>query len=166
MSTREEAMQTEHPQPRTVAEQPTAVRRATLSPHELAGWFAAAYGEIAGYLGNHGLTAQGYPFARYHVRPDGRFDVEAGFPVAATIAGNGSVQPSSLPAGEVVTAWHAGPYDEVGKTYASLAGWLAEHRAEQAGDAWEIYHDPPTGEPSSWLTEVVQPFTTPAEVDA
>ena len=158
-------MQTEHPQPRTVSEQPTAVRRATLSRRELVNWFASAYGEIAAYLSTHGLTAQGYPFARYHVRSDGRFDVEAGFGVGVRIAGNGFVLPSTLPGGEVVSAWHVGPYDEVGKTYGVLTDWLAEHRAEQAGDAWEIYHDPTTGDPSSWLTEVVQPFT-PAEVDA
>ncbi|TDU83756.1 effector-binding domain-containing protein [Kribbella voronezhensis] len=158
-------MNTEYPQHRVVTEQPTAVRRATLHQSELAGWFAAAYGEIAGYLGRHGLTAQGYPFARYHLRSDGRFDVEAGFPVEAGIAGDGSVQPSSLPGGHVVTAWHTGPYQEVGQTYALLAGWIAEHGVEQAGDAWEIYHDPPTGSPALWRTEVIQPFT-PAQVDA
>jgi effector-binding domain-containing protein len=158
-------MKTEFPQQKTVAEQPTAVRRATLDKDHLPGWFAAAYGDVAAYLSKHGLTAQGYPFARYHLRSDGRFDVEAGFPVAATIAGDGSVRPSSLPGGQVVTSWHTGSYDEVGKTYAVLAEWIAEHGVEPAGDAWEVYSDPPTGDPALWRTEVVQPFTA-AKVDA
>jgi len=153
-------MQTETPTTRTLTEQPTAVRRATLGRDELTNWFADAYGEVAGYLSSHGLTAQGYPFARYHVRADGRFDVEAGFPVVAAIAGDRSVLPSTLPAGRVVTAWHIGPYDQLSRTYTLLTDWLTEHHAVPSDDPWEIYHDPPAGDPTDWRTEVIQPFTT------
>ncbi|TCN27054.1 effector-binding domain-containing protein [Kribbella orskensis] len=148
----------EQPQTRTAVVQPTAVRRATLAQAELVNWFAEAYGEVAAYLGLHGLTPKGHPFARYHVRADGRFDVEAGFPIAGRIAGDCSVQPSTLPGGELAVVWYMGPYDQVGKAYATLADWISSQGGEADGEAWEIYYEPPTGDPSHWRTEVVQPY--------
>src|SRR5690242_21137181 len=84
---RGKAMNVDQAQSRVIAEQPTAVRRATLAPAELPAWFAEAYADIATYLGSQGVKHAGPPFARYHIRPDGRFDVEAGFPVTGTIDG-------------------------------------------------------------------------------
>jgi effector-binding domain-containing protein len=104
------------------------------------------------------LTPEGRPFARYHVRADGRFNIEAGFPVGSKLAGNGSVQPSMLPSGDQAVIWHTGPYDQVGAAYAVLAEWIEEQGGTPEGDAWEIYHDPPAGDPSHWQTEVVQPY--------
>jgi effector-binding domain-containing protein len=154
----------EQPQPHAAVEQPTAVRGATLGREELVSWFAQAYGAVAAYMGLHGLTPTGRPFARYHLRPDRRFDVEAGFPVAAKIAGDGSTQPSALPGGELAVVWHAGPYDQVGEAYAALADWIRSEGGTAEGDPWEIYHDPPAGDPSQWRTEVIQPYL-PAGVE-
>ncbi|MFK4084878.1 GyrI-like domain-containing protein [Kribbella sp. NPDC020789] len=154
-------MNVDQAESRVITEQPTAVRRATLAPPELPAWFDQAYADIASYLSAHGIKHQGPPFARYHVRPDGRFDVEAGFPVAAPIAGTVTVRPSKLPGGAVVSLWHIGPYDRVGQTYAEIAAWIREVGASSAGDAWEIYHEPPADDPMQRRTEVVQPYTFP-----
>lgn len=148
----------DRPQSRSAVEQPTAVRRATLGPTDLLPWFAKAYGEVAGYLSAHGITPKGFPFARYHVRADGRFEVEAGFPLTGPIAGDASVVPSSLPAGLQAVVWHTGPYDQVGKAHALLTEWVEAQGGRPSGDPWEIYHDPPTGDPSAWRTEVVHPY--------
>jgi effector-binding domain-containing protein len=155
-------MEDDLPRAHLAVAQPTAVRRATLAQSELVTWFATTYGEVGAYLGAHGITPKGHPFARYHVRTDGRFDVEAGFPVPKLIAGNADVMPSALPAGWVAVLWHVGPYEQIGKAYATLSDWIRARGGTLAGDPWEIYHDPPAGDPAEWRTEVVQPFA-PAE---
>jgi len=152
----------EQPETRTAVQQATLVRRATLGRSELVNWFAKTYGEIATYLGDHGLTPKGHPFARYHVRGDGRFDVEAGFPVVSKLVGDASVLPSILPGGEQAVIWHTGPYDQVGVAHTALAEWIEQQGGTPDGDAWEIYYDPPAGDPSHWRTKVVQPYRAAA----
>lgn len=153
-------MHTDRPQSHLVTEQPTAVRRATLAQPELRSWFAETYGNVAAHLGAHGIPPAGHPFARYHMRTDGRFDVEAGFPVAHPIAGDTNVVPSVLPGGRVATLWHVGPYEQIGKIYTAITDWIQAQGGSLAGDPWEIYYDPPTGDSAEWRTEVVQPYTT------
>lgn len=143
---------------RVLAEQPTAVRRATLTPAEMRAWFPQAYGEVVEFLRGQDKAPAGHPFARYHQLPGGRFEVEAGFPVAASVDSDGKTSASSLPGGRVAVAVHVGPYDTLGESYASVAEWLRLRDAVAAGDPWEIYHDPPTGDPSAWRTEIVQPY--------
>lgn len=142
---------------RTVTTQHAAVMKATLRTDELGGWISSAFDRVAEYLGRHRLTPNGMPFAR-HVLADHTFEVEVGYPVAASIEGDGTVQPSSLPGGSVVVAWHIGPYDQLGETYQAVDEWLKAEGGTRTGDAWEIYHDPPVGDPRFWRTEVVQPF--------
>jgi effector-binding domain-containing protein len=98
------------------------------------------------------------PFARYHQLPDGRFEVEAGFPVAAPVNSDAVIQRSSLPGGRVAVAVHVGPYDKLGDSYAAVTEWLRLRGGTPAGDPWEIYHDPPAGDPDTWRTEIVQPY--------
>jgi effector-binding domain-containing protein len=161
-------MRTIHqPESRTMPEQPTAVVRATLRHGELGDWFGTAFDQVADYLHRHGVASCGFPFARCHIRPDGSFELEAGLPVPAPIAGNVQVRPSSLPAGHVVAVWHIGPYVQLGTAYQALDDWLKAEHGLRTGDPWEIYHDPPRRDPQSWRTEVIQPFAlAPAEVDA
>lgn len=151
---------------RTIPAQHTAVMKATLPPEQLGSWIPAAFERVGAYLESQEIAPTGMPVARYHIRPDNAFDVEAGFPVDAVIAGDQYVVPSSLPAGRVVVAWHIGPYERLAETYAAVDEWLKSEGAMRSGDAWEFYHDPPTGDPRFWRTEVVQPFTpvaAPAE---
>ncbi|GAA0927836.1 hypothetical protein GCM10009554_09010 [Kribbella koreensis] len=143
---------------REAVEQPTAVRRATLALPELRAWFAKTYGEVGSYLTLHGITPRGYPFARYQHRPDGRFDVEAGYVVTAPIAGDTVTVPSSLPGGLHAVVWHIGPYQKIGATYAQLTTWIESQSGRADGAPWEFYHDPPGNERTLWRTEIVQPY--------
>lgn len=143
---------------RRLAEQPTAVRRATMTVAEMPAWFAQAYGEVAEFLRRRDITPAGFPFARYHLRPGGRFDVEAGFPVAEPVTTDGATQPSTLPGGPAAVTVHVGSYDHLGSTYESVAEWLRLRCATPSSDAWEIYHDPPAGDATTWHTEIVQPY--------
>lgn len=141
---------------RTVPEQPTAVLRATLRHNEVHAWFRTAFDVVADYLRRHDIAACGFPFARYHLRSDGAFEVEAGFPVPVRIEGNSQIRPSCLPACHVVVAWHRGGY-ELGDAYKAVDDWLKEHHGTRVGDSWEVYHGPDRG--GTDRTEVIQPFT-------
>lgn len=152
-------MRTDHPESRTVPEQPTAVLRATLRRDQVAGWSRPAIDAVAEYLRLHGIAPCGFPFARYHLRPDGVFEVEAGLPIAVRIAGDTHIRPSSLPGGHVVVAWHIGPYEQLAAAYAAIDTWLRAEHGSRTGDAWEVYHDLPNRDPRHWRTEVMQPFS-------
>jgi effector-binding domain-containing protein len=143
---------------RVLTEQPTVIQRGTMTPAEMPVWFPKAYGEIVEFLRTHHTTPTGHPFARYHQLPGGRFEVEAGFPVAAAVDSDAVNQMSSLPGGMVAVTVHVGPYDKLGDSYAAVAEWLRLRGGTPAGDPWEIYHDPPTGDPDTWRTEIVQPY--------
>ncbi|HEU4947199.1 MAG TPA: GyrI-like domain-containing protein [Kribbella sp.] len=151
-------MRTEEIETRTLEEQPTAVRRATLAPEEMPNWFSTAYGEIASFLGRHGVRPAGMPFARYHRRSDGRFDTEAGFPIAAPVTGDGMTEASTLPGGPAAVTLYRGPYDGLAAAYEQLEDWLRTQGGIPDGDPWEVYFDPPTGDPADWRTEVIQPY--------
>ncbi|MEV0283561.1 GyrI-like domain-containing protein [Kribbella sp. NPDC050820] len=149
---------------RTVPAQHIAVMKATLDREELGSWIPAAFDRVVAYLRAIGIAPRGMPVARYHLLPDHRFDVEVGFPVDAPVAGDEHVEPSVLPGGRVVVAWHIGPYERLGETYEAVDEWLKAQDGVRTGDAWEVYHDPPTDDPQFWRTEVVQPFTPAAVV--
>jgi effector-binding domain-containing protein len=138
----------------------TAIARATLRVAEIGPWLATTYGAIAGLLAARQAAPAGPPFARFHMLGQGRFEVEAGFPVSSPIEPNGDVQPSELPGGQVAVTVHVGPYDQMEPAYQALASWVTDHGGELAGDAWEIYFSDPAAEPdpATWRTEIVQPY--------
>lgn len=139
--------------------QPTAVSIETLPVPEIGPWFARIYGVLASVIAAHGAGLAGPPFARYHKLPDGRFTVEAGFPVTAPVGPDGDERPSQLPGGQVAVTIHTGPYDEMEAAYEALADWVGSHHGELTGDPWEVYLSDPATEPdpATWRTEIVQP---------
>lgn len=145
---------------RTLAELDTAVEYATLSPAETGPWLQKAFGEVATYLERKGAGPDGMPFARYHRTTDGRFEVEAGFPASTPTSGEGDVEPSDLPAGPAAVVVHIGPYEAMESAYTALDDWIQAHGYERRGDAWEVYFTDPNvdRDPSTWRTEVVQPY--------
>jgi effector-binding domain-containing protein len=147
------------PQPRMLAEQATAVRRAILMPVQLTDWVPLACADVAAYLFRRGIPPSGYPFARSHPVHEDLIEVEAGFPVAAPIAGSGLVRTSSLPAGPVIVARHKGSHETIGSARRAIDDWLHTEGADRAGDSWEIYHDLPTCDDLGGRIEVVQPIT-------
>jgi effector-binding domain-containing protein len=104
---------------------------------------AGAFGAVVSVVAEQGLSFAGPPFGRYARRPDGSFDVEAGFPVDGDPRPEDHVLVSSLPAGTVARALHAGPYDTLGLAYEAVEKWLAEHDYVPVGAPWESYLDEP-----------------------
>jgi len=142
-------------------EQFTAVAEATLGVADIGPWLPAAYEAIARTIVAQGKAVAGAPFARYHQVGDGRFVVEAGFPVSTPIQPADQVRPSMLPSGPAACTIHTGPYDLMEPAYLALVDWITAHNAAPAGDPWEIYYSDPTvqPDPATWKTEVVQPYT-------
>lgn len=75
----------------------------------------SAFGRVAAVLGPRGLLGDGPAVGRYtEMDPaTGKVTVAAGFVVPAAIEAAGDVVPDELPAGEVATATHVGPYSRV-----------------------------------------------------
>ena len=144
----------------TLTEQDTAVEYATLSISEIGPWLQKTFAEVATYLERKGASADGMPFARYHRRSDGRFDVEAGFSASTPTNGEGDVEPSDLPAGPAATTVHIGPYDTIEPAYTALRDWILERGGVPEGNAWEVYFSDPNldHDSTTWRTEVIQPY--------
>lgn len=143
---------------RSVGARPTAVMSVDLDIDELKTWLGAAFAEVAERLHATENPPAGPPFARYHRIAEGRFRVEAGFPVARAVTANGGVRGSKLPGGDVVLTTHIGPYEDLGSTYEAISRWLESRGAMPAGDPWEVYFNGPEDPPSKWRTDIYQPY--------
>jgi hypothetical protein len=75
----------------------TAVVCGEMPRDELPAWLAGVLSTVRDYLRGVGVPRTGPPFARYTFLGD-TVRVEAGFPVARYISGDGLVEPSTLPA--------------------------------------------------------------------
>lgn len=138
------------------AEQQVAVVCGQMTTGELPAFLGSAFGEVMATVAAQGRRVTGMPFARYVPLGDGRFDVEAGFPVDATVAAQGQVQPGTLPGGPAASVVHRGAYESVAGAYELLVRSVQESGARVTGAPWECYLDEP-GVPEP-RTEVVVPY--------
>jgi effector-binding domain-containing protein len=122
---------------------------------------------VFGWLGAHRIEPAGAPFFKYNVIDMARrLEVEAGVPVAAVPATDGTVIAGVLPAGRYVTATHVGHPDRLIDSTAEVLAWanaqgLTWDMVETPeGDRWgcrlELYHTDPAEEPdlNKWATEL------------
>jgi effector-binding domain-containing protein len=88
------------------------------------------------------LRGQGIPTGHnVVVYRDGALTVDVGVEVLAPFSGDGDVQPSATPSGEVATTAHFGDYAQLGAAYAALERWCAANGRRPAGVNWEVYGD-------------------------
>lgn len=78
---------------------------------------------------------------RHPARRDDPMDVAFGVEVVREFAPSGEVAPVTTPAGEVATATHLGPYDQLRRTHDAIHAWMAANGRASAGQSWEIYGD-------------------------
>ena len=114
----------------------TAVVRSRVEPKDLAKFVPAACGEVWSFIRSAGLPRPGRHIALYL---DGQGSVEVGAEVSEPFAGNDRVHCSKLPAGEVATTTHFGPYGRLSEAHAEIRGWCAAKGHRLTGIAWEIY---------------------------
>jgi effector-binding domain-containing protein len=148
------------------AEQPYVAIRANVTMQELPG-LADRFGEVFGWLAEHGVAPAGPPFFRYNVIDMAHLlNVEAGVPVPAAVEGDGRVLAGVLPAGRYGTAIHVGPYDGLIGAVDDLLRWADSRGLEwdkssaDDGEHWscrlEIYVTDPGQEPdpARWETRL------------
>jgi effector-binding domain-containing protein len=115
-------------------------------------------------LAKVGAMVNGAPVAVYH---DPEFsaeciDVEMVFPVPPwvkgplTTPGGRTLEPRTVPGGEVAIIVHVGSYRTIGESYQILTDWMGEYGYRTSGPSRELYLSLPT-DPSTPVTEVRQP---------
>lgn len=122
----------------------TAVIHGVVPMAEIAGFFDRSFTELATVLDRQGIAPAGPAFARYAGPPGETADLEVGFPVHDSVAPEGQVHPSSLPAGRVAHLVHAGGYDQLGEAWGRLGAWIAGQGLTPGADLWEVYVTEPS----------------------
>jgi effector-binding domain-containing protein len=140
----------------TVQARPTAVVAQTTTWQEFPKLWGSLLGQVYEFVRPRPELATGEGNERWQnvmLYNDQRPDVEVGVLVSGPFEADGSVIPSTLPAGEVATATHRGDYAKLGDTHDAVREYASAHGRELAGPCWEIYgHAPP--DPSDAETEV------------
>jgi len=128
-----------------------------MAANNMPGWLTEAYDTVDEYLNRAQVSLSGPPYARYAFL-DELVAIEPGFPVPSEVAGEGSVEPSTLPDGPAAVTTHVGRYEDLAT--AAVHGCLDEHDLVPAGPQWEVYFTDPNveREPSRWRTDVVVPY--------
>ena len=142
-----------------IAARPILFVRQRVPRHELAAAIAAGLGKTFPHTQKAGLALAGPPFTRYLSTGPGLFSIEVGVPLAAAASSDGEIEAGALAGGPVAVAVHAGPYDQLGETYAALERWIEENGFRTAGPPWESYVTDPADfpDPGDWRTEVYWP---------
>ncbi len=102
-----------------------------------------------------GGQVAGPPFARYLAFGE-RIEAEVGFPYIGTLATTVRVRDTTLPGGRAVLLTHVGAYEEIGRAWEHVNGWIHEHGLVQASAPWESYLTEP-GAPGMPVTQIVFP---------
>lgn len=122
-------------------------------------------GETCGAIAQSGLSFSGAPFTIFHdkeFKPE-NLDVEIVVPVVAAgktelpLAGGRKLLAQTLE--KVATAaclLHAGDFDTIAQSYATLAQWIGANGYQMAGPSREVYLRAPD-EPGGALTEIQWP---------
>lgn len=126
----------------TVQARPTAVVAVTTTWTEFPRLWGSLLGEAYEFVRPRpGLATgdDGELWQNVMLYKNDRPDVEVGVLVSGPFEGEGRVIPSVLPAGEVATTTHRGPYGNLGVTHAAVRDYAESQGRELAGPRWEIY---------------------------
>lgn len=114
-----------------------------------------AFGAIAGYLGECGQAPAGAPFAAYYNMDMNNLDIEIGFPVSKKVSGKGNIQPSEIPAGEQVSCFFKGSYEDMKTPYEEINKWLTQNGYVSLGTSYEFYLNDPSQVPPNELETLI-----------
>jgi hypothetical protein len=136
-----------------------AVRRYDAEPTQLGEAMGAAFGAVAGHLRGIGVPVTGPAVSCYQM--DGNlFHVASGFMVDGPFEAGNGVEPLQLPAGEVLSTLHVGPYESLGRAYDAIQEWAQTHGrpVDPSSMMWEEYLDGPQTPPQQTRTLVHWPL--------
>ena len=115
---------------------PLAVVRRRATKQELGKVIPEACGTVWSVVRAQQIKGAGRHVAVYL---DDVFNLEVGVELEAPFSGHGEVVASSLPAGQVATTTHFGPYQRLGDAHDAIQQWCTAHRREALLPCWEIY---------------------------
>jgi effector-binding domain-containing protein len=118
--------------------QPIAVIPAETTWAEYPSLWPKLLDEVYEFVRAGGATQDGHNVMLYR---DDVPNVEVGVQVTGPFEPSGRVVPSVLPAGEVASTVHRGPYDALEEAHVALKAWCGSHRHALTGVRWEIYGD-------------------------
>jgi len=122
-----------------------------------------AMGRLYAWVTERGLEPAGMPSGVYLTDPETVPQPEALWKLRAPVAGDPQETPPDefgcgierVPAHEVASTLHKGPYDTLSDTYRELAEWARDNGYRVVGPPEEFYQsDPDTTPPEEYLTEV------------
>ena len=121
------------------------------------------YEEIVKWLRQKRLKITGPPFGWFYDNPEevqaNKLRSEVGFPFRGEAKPDRRISIKEVPAQEVLSTIHKGPYREVGPAYATLFQYAKEKGYIPQGCPMEIYLNDPAKIPESeLLTEVQLPI--------
>jgi effector-binding domain-containing protein len=133
---------------------PLAVVRRTASMQQLGAVIQQACGTVWNVVRARQTQGAGRHVAVYL---DSVFNLEVGVELTAPFPGYGEVIASSLPAGEVATTTHLGPYQRLADAHQAVQQWCKAQHREPVRPCWEIYGhwlDEWNADPSQIRTDV------------
>jgi len=121
------------------------------------------YEEILKWLKQKGLRIAGPPFGWFYDNPEevlvDKLRSEVGFPFKGEAKPEDNIEIKKIPAQEVLSTKHKGPYSEVGSAYATLFRYANEKGCIPLGCPMEIYLNDPSKVPEGeLLTEIQLPI--------
>jgi hypothetical protein len=120
-----------------VAARPLAVVRRRATIMELGRVVPEACGIVWNALRTHKVAGAGRHVAVYL---DSVMNLEVGVELVAALAAPvGEVVPSALPAGDVATTTHFGPYQGLAAAHHAIHRWCEANHREPIRPCWEIY---------------------------
>ncbi len=138
--------------------QPTLSIRTRAAAQGLPAEMGRCFGAIAAYLGTLGQQPICPVYAAYFNMDMSDLDVEIGMGVASPLPGQGEIAASTLPAGDVASTVHEGPYEDIGPAYDTLNTWVRQQRRVPAGVAYEYYLNDPSQTSEPPRTRIVFPL--------
>jgi effector-binding domain-containing protein len=104
--------------------------------------------DVWSHLRSRSDVRPGHSIVLYRGDPSqGPIDVEIGvqvdepLPVSAANGPGSEVRASELPGGRAARIVHVGPYDQLARTYDTLAKWARDEGHTLSGPSWEVYGD-------------------------
>ncbi|MEJ6397857.1 GyrI-like domain-containing protein [Yoonia sp. 208BN28-4] len=120
---------------------------------EIADAMGAGFGEVFGFVGQHGITPQSMPITVYMAMDPSMLRFRAGVMVSAEDAAkaSGDVKADVLPEGDVMKTTHTGPYTSLNETHQALWSHMEAEGIPAAMPVWEVYINDPGETPEADL---------------
>ena len=113
---------------------------------------ASGFGEVFAFTQAAGIEPLSMPVSLYMEMPSGdKMTFRAAVFVSKENAAKaeGTVNASTIPAGDAVTTTHVGPYASLNQSHKALWDYCDEHNLTKGMPVWEVYVDDPTTTPES-----------------